>query len=1680
MTRNDSQTASEQRIIAALREARRKLEAAEQLQHQPIAVIGIGCRLPGGIEGPDGFWEILLQGVDTAREVPPERWDIDAYYDPDQDAPGKIYTREASFLDQIDLFDPQFFRISPREAAGLDPQQRLLLEVAWEALENSGTAPDSLRGSDAGCFIGFSWHDYERQVFGLDPLRVDAYGGLGNSQSIAAGRLSFFLGSHGPTSLVDTACSSSLMAVHMACQSLRSGDSSLMLAGGVNLMISPLSTVFCAKIKALSPDGRCKAFDAEADGYGRGEGCGIVVLKRLDDALADGDNVLAVIRGSAINHDGPSSGLTVPSRWAQRSVIESALRNGRVNPLDVTYIEAHGTGTALGDPIEINALGDALGEQRPAEAPLWVGSVKTNIGHLEAAAGVAGLIKSVLAVKHGTIPKSLHFNEPNPLIDWDAYPVVVPQQTTPWPADRPKIIGVSSFGFSGTNCHVVVEEAPVPANANALPGIGGELFCFSARSEQALAALAERHHAHFAAHPDTSLADACYTAAVGRKHFEHRLAICATNIGELRESLAAVVADGHARGAVSAHANGSVGKVAFLFAGQGAQWVGMGRDLYDSHPGFRATLDRCAAILDQTLERSLLDVMFDADSGLLDQTGYTQPALFALEYALAELWQSWGVEPDVLLGHSVGEYVAACLAGVFSLEDGLRLIASRGRLMQALPAGGGMAAVSADEASVDAVLDPWRDCLSIAAVNAPDSVVLSGDQAALDKALAVLAEAGHTAQPLAVSHAFHSPLMEPMLAAFRELASSINFMTPRRPLISNVSGQLADAAVCTADYWVEHVRKAVRFGDGMATLDGLGCGVHVEIGPQATLTALGRRCLPDSTAVWLNSLRRGRPAWRELLGALSGFYTHGGQPDWSRVMAGRNCRRIPLATYPFQRQRYWIDPPAAGAALPGNAESGHPLLGIRVPLPMSPEVRFATRFNVGWPGYIEDHRIFGTLVVAGASHCALFLLGAISASEEESCVLEEIFFLEPFVLDEGQSRAAQLIIQAEEKGRHTLHLVGENGHRDDQWKCHATGKVRYGPLPAPSIGNVDLDALRKRCSDGEMSGEEFYEKVWVQGDDAGISFRWITHLWRGDGEAYCEARAPELLDDPGDYELYPGIIEGCFQLLRFCREFETAELLANGGDLYAPFSIGEFRYYGKPTDPNLHCYAKIQDRPDSRSVIGDLQLFDSDGCLIADIVGFEVRPIPRQALLKQLRRGASDWLYDLEWETQQRAASVNTAGSVCLLVHDDAVFAEAFRLAAAGANMQLVDVALGSGFKAGSATSFTVDPSQPDSFEQLLRTLNDHGTAIDQVVHASSLRPEASTAASMEPMNEQHGRDLAGLLHLIQAVGKARLAKAPRISIVTNNSQHVGPYRLCQPAQAPAWGLGRVIAQEHPEFACRCIDLGDSPQQQVPALLAEIISTSDEDQIALRDNEQRFVARLRQVDDAEQGDSAFPGIRDDVTYWITGGLGGIGRTIAEHLIKSGARHIVLSSRREPDADVITALNLLGESGAQLNMLACDVTLAEQVSGALQHIGENMPPLAGIIHGAGVLDDGIFMQLDWPRFEKVMAPKVMGAWNLHQLTLGTELDFFVCFSSASALFGTMGQANYAAANEYLRALAAYRHGQGLPALSIDWGPWAEVGMAAELDERDQQRARDQGWQSIDPPTGSMLFQTLLKN
>ncbi len=1727
-TNKDELSPAKQALIA-LKQMQAKIDSLEAAQKEPIAIIGMACRFPGGADTPERFWDVLRAGTDTVREIPPERWDPDTYCQPEPILPGRTYLRHAAMLDQIDMFDTSFFGIAPREAVMMDPQQRLLLELCWEALERAAYAPAGLYDSRSGVFMGLATQDYAH-ISANPPAPSDIYTTTGNAISVAAGRIAYVLGLHGPAMVIDTACSSSLAAVHLACQSLRLGECKLALAGGVTLLSTPLSTVLDSQIKCYAPDGRCKTFDMSADGYGRGEGGGVLVLKRLSEARRDNDMILAVIRGSALNHDGPSSGLTVPNGMAQQNLIRDALKHAGADPAQIGYVEAHGTGTSLGDPIEMGAIGSVFGQRSP---PLIVGSVKTNIGHLEAAAGIAGLIKAVLAMQHGEIPPHLHFEKPNPAISWDSLSVHVPTDMTPFPLKNgTRMAGVSSFGLSGTNAHIILEvqnredqkkdRIPViskPHRTGDRAEASYFLLPLSAQTEKGLHELAESYLCHLSEHPELSLADVCHTAGAGRSHFDCRAGITAATEEEARQSLSAFVSDRSAfvsdrnqeeQGAKTAGSKWIAGRrrTAFLFTGHGTQHIRMGHLLYRTSPVFRDAIDECAALLQPYMNISLTKVILYPDNDdpdtLMNTMTCSQPAIFAIEYALARVWQSWGIEPDVVMGHSIGQYAAACIAGVFNLEDALRLVSARGRLMDTVPHEGRMATVFAEPATVEAVLEDYHDQVSVASVNSQYNVVVSGKKAAMERLMDVFTAKNIATRKLDIAQAGHSPLLDPILDEFEQVAGEISYHSPRIELISGLTGQTVQHdEVCNAEYWRKHLREPVQFAASIATIFESGDPVILEIGPHPNLSNLGPACLPDeieNEGLWLSSLHNEGDDWHRMLAGLRTLYVNGASVDWTGVYKHfHQYSKVLLPVYPFQRQRYWADQEKYSApfvsdpfvtSLADRDKTLHPLLGksVYVYALRDGEQVFETVLTPSRPSFMADHQVYGQTVMAGAA----WLEMAMAAAHESGMgkvLLNEVEFHQALVLSDNIPRTVQIVLTSVTESATGFEIVSAPvpaGSQDKQtdWTLHTVGRLT-AICEVSRQEKPDPEQIRNRLPQ-EQSGNDLYQRYNKQGITYGPSFRVIDRVWHSDTEALGYILLPDAaVSEKETYLIHPVITDACFQCVG---------VLSSKRDVYVPVHIEQMAVFDSPVlhkIKEMWCHARITETSEHRYT-ADITLFSPDRDIIAKIRGFTEQRIQPDSLSGEPWK---DWLYQVTWHPRQLSLPKFRPNGTKTLQGTWLVFADAGGVGQIAAEQLRIS---------GVRCVLVVKGDESVQNEGDTRTLPEYFPAVQQDAAVLSLQsllqdyPDLRGVVSfwgLEDMNlcnrdvatdtgilPDHWMDIAqditgGTLCLVQALAALPADHAPpRLCLATRGTQPVAGSEI-YPVGAMLWGMGKVIALEHPEWRCIRIDLDPSDTDEVSAraVCSELLSSPAgpaeplEDQLAFRQGI-RHTARLTRY--APRDRKPLP-VRPDRTYLITGGLGGLGLLTARWFTERGAGRLLLTGRRQPGPSAREELEKLAGTGTTVEFVQADITDSGQLADTLEKIGPDCP-LGGIIHAAGVLDDGILLQQVWSRFAQVLSPKVHGVWNLHTATMDMQLDFFVAFSSDAAILGNGGQANHAAANAFLDAMAWYRNGRNFPALSINWGAWSKVGVAAGLSERIDR----QGMAMIEPDQGMKVLETLL--
>ncbi|MCD0449836.1 type I polyketide synthase [Actinocorallia sp. API 0066] len=1544
---------------------KRALADVQRLKRQldePIAIIGTACRLPGGVTSPDELWTLVSEGRDAVGPFPADRgWDLDALYDPDPDRPGTSYTRHGGFIDDVAGFDAEFFGISPREALAIDPQQRLLLEVSWEALERAGLDPAALRGSRTAVFAGIAGEDYAPDDF---PEELEGYIGTGTLRSVASGRIAYTLGLEGPAVTVDTACSSSLVALHLAARTLRAGDADLALVGGASIMASPFGFVEFSRQRGLSPDGRCKAFDATADGTGWAEGVAVLVVERLSDARRNGHEVLAVVRGSAVNQDGASNGLSAPSGPAQRRVIRDALTAAGLQPGDVDVVEAHGTGTSLGDPIEASALIAAYGRGR--ERPLLLGSLKSNIGHTQAAAGAAGIIKMVQALRNDHLPATLHVTEPTPLVDWTAGSVELLTEPRPWPeTGRPRRFGISAFGVSGTNAHVIIEqpsaEQPAPtatgagAGAGTDPGVSAQPttgagargpwpVLLSGRSWEAV-------RAHAARIPDGQpIADLGYSLATTRTAHPYRAVAVVEDADGLSRALTALE-----RGEPSPDVvTGRPGRLAFLFTGQGSQRERMGAELLEHEPVFAEAFRAVVFELDRQLaghaELSVADAILDGGPEL-DRTLYTQTGLFAVEVALYRLYESWGVRPDFVAGHSIGELAAAHVAGIWSLPDAAALVAARARLMQALPGGGVMAAVEATEEEVAPFLGEGAD---LAAVNGPSSVVVSGDPEAVGKIAAHFAGLGRRTRDLRVSHAFHSAHMDGMLAEFREVAAAIEHRKPTIPVLSNLTGEPLTEAP-EPEYWVRHVREAVRFADGLNRLAAEGVSTFVELGPDAVLSALAARNLTGPVTA-VPALRPGRPEAVTALLGLGAAHASGREIDWKPFFPG--AARVPLPTYPFQRDRFWLEPrKAADAAGLGLGRPEHPLLGASLTLADAPGTVLTGRLSLRTHPWLADHVVLGTVIAPGTSLVEL----AVRAGDETGLpVLAELVIEAPLLVPAKGGVALQVAVgepAADGTRQVTVHSRAEGD--TGPWTRHAIGVL------APDTPAADVPAETAWPPPGAepIDIAEVYPELSDAGLYYGPAFRGLRAAWRSPEGFYAEVALPEGTG-PEEFGLHPALLDAALHIAAHHGLSTSPE-----GSNRLPFAYAGVKLHASGASV---LRVKLTLRSDDE--LG-LEASDESGAPVVTVGALRARLVSA----RQLRAAGPADLYEVRW-------------------------AEA-------------------------------------------------------VAGRSGVDPEVIEAA-----------DATAALAALQGA----LAGDRPILVLTRDAVAAAESDCPVVVAAPVWGLVRAAQAEHPG---RIVLVDVAEGERAPADPFGY----GEPQLAVRDG--RVLAprlvRAAPPEDDEQAHTWNP----EGTVLITGGTGVLGAALARHLVtRHGVRHLLLLSRGGPDAPGAKALvdELVEQAGpdASVRVLAVDVADREALAAVLGAIPD-AHPLTAVVHTAGVVDDGLVETLTAERLENVLAAKAQGAWFLHELTEGLDLDAFVLYSSVAGLIGGPGQGSYAAANAFLDALAAHRSVRGLPGTSLAWGMWSEPsGVTAHLTDVDRSRAARSGIRPLETDAGLALLDAAL--
>lgn len=1637
---------------------------------EAIAIVGMGCRFPGGANDPNAYWELLINGIDAISEVPEDRWNLRSHFNEDKTKPGKTYTRCGGFIKDIDKFDADFFGISPREAACMDPQQRILLETTWEAFADAGIDTERLAGTGVGTFMGIFTHDYNNmQLDTSNRELIDTHTGVGVSMSIVANRISYAFDFTGPSVTLDTACSSSLVALHLACQSIRNGECEVAIAGGANAILKPEFTIATSKASMLSPDGRCKSFDASANGYVRSEGAGVVILKPLSAAQKDGDSIYAVIKSSVVNQDGKSNGLTVPNQKSQKAALRKALELADVAAEEISYVEAHGTGTFVGDPIEANSIGSVFGENRKTD--LVIGSVKSNIGHLEAASGMASLIKVAMSLKNEMIPPNIHFKMPNPQIEFDKYHLHVPVVPETWAADpdSSRHACVNSFGFGGTNATIILAESPQrqPSQSEAVnkadAGSSPFILPLSANTPKALEAVVGGIRSHLET-TDDSLSDICFSAANRSGHKDQRVAFIASDKDKMLDLTAQFLEGKDSPFIVKGSNRYTGGKLAFIFSGMGTQWWAMGRQLIEENALFRETIETCDRLLSQYASWSLLEELSRSESDTrINGTQFAQPAIFAVEVALAKLWQSYGIVPDVVCGHSVGEVAAAHISGALSLEDAVKVIFYRSLLQQKTAGMGGMLAVSMPKSDAAQLIEKYNDRVSIAAVNSPSSVTLAGESDALNALEKQLSADNIFCRPLRVEVPFHCVVMDVIKDELISLLQSIAPNETVIPLYSTVTGNLISGTELNADYWWHNVREPVEFAKTIKAMED--CDVFLEVGPHPVLTQSMNECLSArKSAIVLGTIKRQQDETAAMFSTFGALHAEGYPVNWTHIVQGQFVK---LPKYPWQRQAYWRESEISAQDRMGNMtkrtlllEEAHPLLGNKIALAQVDSIWEAEIQTENLP-FLTGHNVHDAIVFPGAGFIEM-ALAAVFKEGRSVQVIEHFSFEKALVLREEAVRMQSVLSQ------NTFSIYSEKMTPGgaSTWIKHASVNIA-GHHTANESPEFDLAAIRQRCTSSK-SKEEVYEAFTNMGFNYQGDFRRIGSFQYTENEALARI---ELGSQPDRiYKIYPPLLDNGFQALLGIISCAAGNRIQNR--VFLPVQIAKIIVHHRSSTIGTEawCHAVITES-NEQGLKGNLSIYDNNGKLVISIEELfcvSVEKAKWDALLLQNEQDStSQWFNEVRWMPSTSELETYTVSPrQWIIFGDNAGHGAQLTSKLLAQGHDAFSVSAGTEFRQCSDREFQISVKQPDDFRELLKLVKDAGSSAGIVYlwPLDVLQLDQSSDSTC---------GCGTLLYLIQALNSLNL-EIP-LWIVTQGGQFIYP-EASRLEQAPMWGFAQVISLEQPQLQCRCIDLDPEADTADNALflLQVLNSDSKESRLAFRNGE-AHTARLvpSQFAIGKSGNDDGSSISAEATYLITGAFGGLGRLVVQRLVANGARHLALMGRRGAVGNEDFVADL-GRAGVTCHVAVADVSVRKDVERVVNDIKETMPPLHGIIHAAGVLDDGVITQQSPERFEKIMQPKVQGSWNLHELTVDLPLDFFVCFSSVASLVGSPGQSNYAAGNAFMDLLAHSRQSVGLPALSINWGPWVGEGMAATQ----LKRLESKGFGAIDIEPGLQAFEQLI--
>jgi phthiocerol/phenolphthiocerol synthesis type-I polyketide synthase D len=1610
-SRVSAMTADQQGALTEQFDKASRIAAAE-----PVAVVGIGCRFPGGVVGPAAYWTFLANGVDAISEIPPDRWNADEFYDPDTFAPGRMSSKWGGFLPDVTGFDADFFGISPREAEAMDPQQRVMLEVAWEALEHAGIAPDQLAGFRAAVMMGVYYTEYQG-ISATNPDSIGAYSATGNAHAVAVGRIAYLLGLHGPAMAVDSACSSSLLTVHLACQSLRLRESDLALAGGVSLILRPETQIAMSKWGMLSPRGRCHSFDAGADGFVRGEGAGVVVLKRLTDAIRDGDRVLAVVRGSAVNQDGRSNGLTAPNTFAQRDVITRALRSADVTGSSVNFVEAHGTGTALGDPIEFEALADTYGR---GDAPCALGAVKTNIGHLEAAAGIAGFIKAALAVQRGQIPPNLHFSQWNPAIDPSPTRLFVPTDLAPWPAcEGPRRAAVSSFGIGGTNAHVVLEQGPDPVPVDS-PGPVITTVVVSGRTDERIAScatvLANWMEGDGEAVP---LADVAQTLNHHRPRHARFATVCARDRTQAVGGLRALAEGRPAPGVVAPHQCVSGSGTVFLYSGQGSQWAGMGQELLADEPAFAAAIAELEPVFVEQAGFSLRQVLDSGEPVVgIDRI---QPVLVGMQLALTALWRSYGVEPDAVIGHSMGEVTAAVVAGALSPADGLKVIATRSRLMSRLSGQGAMALLELDAVATKALIADYPN-ITVAVYAAPQQTVIAGPPEQVDAVIAVVDAQDRLARRIEVDVASHHPTVDPILPELRSALADLAPVAPRIPLISTVGHTNGSVSAFDADYWVANLRNPVRFSHAVATA-AESHATFIEVSPHPLLThAIGGNLEPLGPG---GDIQVVATLYRDNSGTLT-FHTYLAtvRPPSAAIAETSSSagRIVDIPPTPWRHSRYWVTPSFGGRQVAG----AHPLLGTHVEMPSGRDHVWQADVGTELLPWLADHKVHGQPVMPATGFAEMALAAASEALglPVQAVAVNRLEVEQMLRLDDRTEVTTQLVRSTKnaESSADDIRVEIHSRSASGNWSRHAVARVGLAQPETPAELTSPTEAGTV------LSPADLYAALRRTGLHHGQAFAALTRIVRKPGgSSEAEIILPDEAAAHRSYRIHPVMLDAALQCLAAAL---PAESLSGSVDAtYLPVSFETIRVFGD-VGRRARCRAELVHLDgDGAGILGRVILMGDTGTPTAEIAGIYLQRVQRRTVPLPLTQK----IFDTSW-----VQTPTPSGAEPQALRDGS-----WLVLTDGAETEKLADDFVARFGSPTRRVITADLSRETAvLEAFAKTAGDPERPPAGVIVFAGQHAFEATVSDAAPAR---GCDLVWHISAtVRVLVGGWHGKAPRLWLVTRNGLVANGDEPGDPAIGALKGLVRVLAYEHPDLRATLVDL-DTADDALAPLLTELGLPGTDDVIAWR-QEHRYVERLsRATLGAGKQD---PIVRSDGAYVVTGGLGGIGLVVARWLVDKGAGRIVLNGRSDPSDEQRKVIAELQER-AQIAVVHGDISasgVAEQLVTAAEGTGL---VLRGVVHSAAVIEDQIVAALSRESLDRVWVPKAAGALRLHIATASRQLDWWVGFSSTSSLLGSPGQAAYAAASAWLDALVASRRASGLPATTINWGQWSDIGVARSL-------------------------------